>query len=122
MLRRGNPRPSLGPDRWEKWCIKNLSDKALAQALKLHNYMVMTNVFPGNIKDMWLTMVHKRGVQTDLTNYRGLLLFNFLANSPMMWLNHNLTSYATKVGLIPETQIATQQGVQSRDMMGFLTG
>ncbi len=40
MLRKGNPKPSPGPDGWEKWCIKALSDKTLELVVRLHNYMV----------------------------------------------------------------------------------
>ncbi|KAG6894891.1 hypothetical protein C0992_004075 [Termitomyces sp. T32_za158] len=59
MLRKGNPRPSPGPDRWEKWCVKNLSDGALLKVLDLHNYLVMNASFPGMVKDTHLTYLHK---------------------------------------------------------------
>ena len=29
MIRRGNAKPSPGPDGWEKWIVKALSDEAL---------------------------------------------------------------------------------------------
>ncbi|KAF5380096.1 hypothetical protein D9615_006221 [Tricholomella constricta] len=122
MLRKGNPRPSPGPDGWEKWCIKNLSDHALELVLGLHNYSVMNSRFPGDVKDAHLTYFHKRGVRTDLSNWRGLLISNFLANSPMTWLNFNLSPYSARLGIIPETQVATQPGVQTRDLMSFLAG
>jgi hypothetical protein len=46
LLRRGNQKPSPGPDQWEKWCVKALSDNALALVLDLHNYVVMNSRFP----------------------------------------------------------------------------
>ncbi|KII90984.1 hypothetical protein PLICRDRAFT_174330 [Plicaturopsis crispa FD-325 SS-3] len=122
MLRRGNQRPSPGPDGWEKWCVKSLSDNALLLVLDLHNYVAMHAHFPGDLKDMTIIMIHKRGIRTDLSNWRGLFLSNFLANSPMSWLNYSLNPYATRLGIIPETQVATQQGVQTRDLMSFLAG
>jgi hypothetical protein len=122
MLRKGTPRPSPGPDGWEKWVIKTLSDKSLSLVLDLHNYIITNARFPGDIKDMWLTMFHKRGIRTDLRNWRGLLISNFIANSPMTWLNHLLVPYASKLQLIPETQVATQKGVQTRDMISLLSG
>ncbi|KAJ7885427.1 hypothetical protein B0H13DRAFT_1497873, partial [Mycena leptocephala] len=85
LLRRGNQKPSPGPDCWEKWLVKALSDFALALVLDLHNYMVMNSRFPGDVKEMWITMFHKRGLLTDLTNWRGLFLSNFLANSPILY-------------------------------------
>jgi hypothetical protein len=122
LLPKGNPRPSPGPDRWEKWCVKNLSDKVLQLVLDLHNYSVINARFPGDIKDTHLTYFHKRGIRTDLSNWRGLLISNFLANSPMTWLNFKLSPYAAQMGIIPETQVATQPGVQTRDLMSFLSG
>jgi hypothetical protein len=120
LLRRGNNRPSPGPDGWEKWIIKSLSDDALNLVLDLHNYQVMNSRFPGDIKDMWLTMFHKRGVRTNLSNWRGLLLSNVLANSPMAWLNCSLIQYSSEKRILPDTQVAAQPGVQTRDLMSFL--
>ena len=44
------------------------------------------------------------------------MLSNFLANSPMTWLNYKMVPYAAKKKIIPEPQVATNQGVQTRDM------
>ena len=94
MLRKGNPQPSPGPDEWEKWHVKNPSDRVLQLVLDLHNYLVVNASFLGNIKDTHLTYFHKCGICTDLLNWRGLLISNFLANSPMTWLNFKLSPYA----------------------------
>jgi hypothetical protein len=120
MIRRGNHRPSPGPDRWEKWTVKSLSDKALSLVLDLHNHEVLNSCFPGTIKDMWLTTIYKRGTQTDLKNWRGLSFNNFLANSPMTWLNQCLIRYAAEKRILPDTQVAAQPGVQTRDLMSYL--
>jgi hypothetical protein len=121
MIRRGNHRPAPGPDGWEKWLIKNLSDHTLSLVMDLLNFVVIHSHFPGNVKDMWLTMFHKRGIHTNLTNWRGLMISNFMANAPMTWLNYLLVPYAACKSLIPETQVATQQGVQTRDVMSYLS-
>jgi len=65
---------------------------------------------------MWLMMFHK-WIHTDLSNWRGLLLSNVLANSPMAWLNCCLS----EKGILPDTQVAVQPGVQTCDLMSFLT-
>ncbi|KAJ7015871.1 hypothetical protein C8F04DRAFT_876197, partial [Mycena alexandri] len=122
VLRKGTPRPAPGRDEWEKWLIKSLTDRALGIVLRLHNYIVMNAKFPGDLKDMTHTMFHKRGLRTDLSNWRGLLLSNFLANSPLAWLNFNLIPYIAKLRILPDTQVATQQGVQTRDLMSYLSG
>jgi hypothetical protein len=122
MIRRGNHRPSPGPDRWEKWTVKSLSDKALSLVLDLHNYEVMNSCFPGTIKDLWLTTVFKKGLRTDLKNWRGLAFSNFLANSPMTWLNQCLIRYSAEKSILPDTQVAAQPGVQTRDLMSYLAG
>jgi hypothetical protein len=122
MIRRGNARPSPGPDGWEKWIVKALSDEALQLVLELVNYMVKNSRFPGDVKDMWLTASHKKGLHTQLSNWRGLMLSNFLANVPMAWLNYSLISYASAKRILPDTQVAAQPGVQTRDLMSFLAG
>ena len=122
LTRRGNARPSPGPDGLEKWCVKSLSDFSLAPILELHNYMTLNSCFPGNTKDMYLSMFHKRGLRTDLNNWRGLMISNFIANSPMTWLNFLLTPYIATNSILPDTQVATQQGVQTRDLTSFLSG
>ena len=121
LLRRGNQRPSPGPDGWEKWCVKNLSDAALQLVLDLHNYEVINASFPGDVKDMTCTMFHKRNLFTDLSNWRGIMLSNFIANTPMTWLTNLLTSYSSRLNIIPETQVAAQQGVQTRDVIAYLS-
>jgi len=39
----------------------------------------------------------------------------------MTWLTNLLTAYTSKLGIIPETQVATQQGVQTRDVISYLS-
>ncbi|KAK0436140.1 hypothetical protein EV421DRAFT_1662747, partial [Armillaria borealis] len=72
MLRKGNNKPSPGPDGWEKWCVKALNDQTLELVLQLHNYMVNHSTFPGNVKDVWATALYKKGLRTDLSNYPGI--------------------------------------------------
>jgi hypothetical protein len=50
------------------------------------------------------------------------MISNFLANSPMTWLNHLLTPYIATNHILPDMQVATQQGVQMRDLTSFLAG
>jgi hypothetical protein len=121
MIRHGNHRPAPGPDGWEKWIIKNLSDYVLNLVMDLLNFIAIHSHFPGNIKDMWLTMFHKRGICMNLTNWHGLMISNFMANALMTWLNYLLIPYAAKKLLIPDTQVATQQGVQTRDVISYLS-
>jgi hypothetical protein len=84
--------------------------------------MVVNSRFPGDIKDMWLTAFHKKALHTQLSNWRGLMLSNFLANAPMAWLNYSLILYASAKRILPDTQVAAQPGVQTRDLMSFLAG
>ncbi|KAG0702051.1 hypothetical protein DFH29DRAFT_789671, partial [Suillus ampliporus] len=80
-LRKGNPRPSPGPDRWEKWCVKSLSDTALCLVLQLVNYEICNSHFPASVKPTNMTTIwrqrscntiYKRGPKTSLANYRGI--------------------------------------------------
>ncbi|KAJ7708993.1 hypothetical protein B0H17DRAFT_916723 [Mycena rosella] len=40
----------------------------------------------------------------------------------MSWLNFNLVPYIAKTRILPDTQVTTQQGVQTRDLMSYLAG
>lgn len=40
----------------------------------------------------------------------------------MTWLNFCLAPYVSKLGIIPDTQVAMQQGVQTHDLMSYLAG
>ncbi|PFH46327.1 hypothetical protein AMATHDRAFT_7972, partial [Amanita thiersii Skay4041] len=85
LLRRGNPRPAPGPDRWEKWMIKTLPDSALTIILKMLNYEITTSHIPNSIKPCSLSLIHKRASRLQLTNYRDTTIL-----SQMVKLLHNL--------------------------------
>ncbi|PIL26788.1 hypothetical protein GSI_11124 [Ganoderma sinense ZZ0214-1] len=121
LLRKGNPRPAPGPDLWEKWCVRTLSDSSLSLVLDLVNYEITTSTFPECVKPTLLSTIFKRGPRTDLTNYRGITCSNLLKNLPFAWLNHLLSPYLTAQQILPQTQIATQPGVQARDLTSFLS-
>ncbi|KAJ7228423.1 hypothetical protein GGX14DRAFT_530225 [Mycena pura] len=40
----------------------------------------------------------------------------------MSWLNLNLVPYIARLRILPDTQVATQQGVQTRDLISYLSG
>ena len=48
------------------------------------------------------------------------MLSNLIFSLPFTWLNQALTTYNTRIGLIPDTQLATQAGLQSRDLTSAL--
>ena len=116
LLRKGNARPAPGPDRWEKWFIKALSDDALSLVLKLLNYEIIHSHFPDIVKPSTVSTIFKRGSRFDLSNYRGICCSNFLLSTPFTWLNHCLGPYISQHGLLPPGQIATQPGVQGHDL------
>lgn len=121
VLRRGNQRPAPGPDQCEKWVVKSMGDKALSVILKLVNYIIAHNRFPGDIKATMLLYLYKKGLMTALINWRGIMMSNFIAQSPMAILNIGLTPYMSRKGIVPPTQMACQKGAQSRDLISFLS-
>ena len=116
LLRKGNAWPAPGPDRWEKWFLKALSDSSLTLVLRLLNYEILTSHIPDAVKPSTISTIFKRGSRLDLTNYRGICCSNFLLSAPFAWLNHCLGPYLTRHAVIPAGQIATQPGVQGRDL------
>jgi hypothetical protein len=81
-LRKGNARPAPGPDRWEKWFIKALSDTSLSLVLDLLNYEITHSHFPDAVKPSTISTIIKRGSPFDLVNYRGVCCSNFLLSTP----------------------------------------
>jgi len=69
LLSRGNSRPTPGPDGWEKWFLRYLSDGALSIVLKLVNHILSHSHVPDCIKPTNLSTIHKRGPNTYLFNY-----------------------------------------------------
>ncbi|KAF5377888.1 hypothetical protein D9615_006803 [Tricholomella constricta] len=120
LLGKGNTRPTPGPDGWEKWMICKLPDRALLIVLRLANFTIMTSHFPPSVKETNISTIHKRGSPIFLSNYRGITCNNFLLNLPFAWLNSLLTPYVSKHSIIPHTQIATQPGVQGRDLISLI--
>ena len=116
LLCKGNARPAPGPDRWEKWFIKNLSDMALSLVLELLNYEIANSHFPDAVKPSTISMIWKRGSCFDLLNYRGVCCSNFLLSTPFARLNLCLTPYIAKLTILPPGQVATQPGVQGHDL------
>ncbi|KAK0458012.1 uncharacterized protein EV420DRAFT_1270768, partial [Desarmillaria tabescens] len=76
LIRKGNPRPAPGPDRWEKWMVKSLHDFSFQLVLDLWNYCIDTSHFPSCVKPSSISLIHKRGDATDLTNFRGICTSN----------------------------------------------
>ncbi len=67
-----------------------------------------------------LLTMHKWGLTTQLKNKCGVMLSNFLTSLPFAWLSLCLNQYNTAHPLIPQSQIATQCGVQGQDLTSFL--
>jgi hypothetical protein len=120
LLSKGNSRPTPGPDGWEKWMVRRLHDGSLRVVLALVNYIVQTSHCPPCVKPTNISTIHKRGPNTHLANYRGIACSNLLLNLPFAWLNSLLTPYLTKHHVIPDCQVATQPGVQGRDIISFI--
>ncbi|KAG1888731.1 hypothetical protein F4604DRAFT_1877236 [Suillus subluteus] len=110
-----------GPDRWEKWCVKSLSDTALRLVLQLVNYEICNSHFPASVKPTNMTTIYKHGPKTSLANYRRICCSNFLLNIPFAWLNSLLIPYLVRLCVLPKGQVATQPGMQGRDLTSFLS-
>ncbi|KAK4703706.1 hypothetical protein P7C70_g2510, partial [Phenoliferia sp. Uapishka_3] len=120
LLRKGNRAPSPGPDGWEKWSLLLLSDKALTLPLKLLNVTLATNYYSDASRQSYLLPWYKRGVPTELENYRFVAFSCAIPMQAATIFSAALQEYSERRGLIPPEQIATQKGVQGRDSLSFL--
>jgi ribonuclease HI len=82
--------------------------------------MLTNNYFSGIRRNFIITMYKNRGLSTDLRNYRGIVLSCFLYSTASAFFTNKIQDYSTELGLIPSSQIATQKGVQARDLTSLL--
>ena len=121
LLRKGNSRPTPGPDGWEKWFLRHITDDSLSIILRLLNFIISNSHFPSCTKHTNISTIHKRGPNTLLTNYRGIACSNLILNLPFAWLNTHLSPYVTQQNIVPQTQVAAQPGTQPRDLLSFIS-
>lgn len=119
-LLHGNPRPSPGPDGWEKWALVHADNEFLMVVTNLANYVILSSYFPDPMKSAYITPVYKRGDTTDPANYRGVCHSNLMYNLVSTWFNSNFRDYLWQKGLVSPTQVAGQAGVQPGDMISLL--
>ena len=119
-LGHGNPRPSPGPDHWEKWALRQTTDAFLNLIVQLSNHMICTNYFPTRVKGNFTSPLYKRGDITDPRNYRGIVFANCIYNIVTSWFTRQFQRWIWRLDLLPQLQIATQQGVQPGDLTNFL--
>lgn len=120
VLGKGNPRPSPGPDGWEKWALRNASDEFLQIVIALANYIITHSYFPEQLKEAFITPRFKRGDFTDPKNYRGIAHSNLLYNIVSTWFGTSLRDHVWRKGLLNPTQISGQAGVQPGDALSLL--
>lgn len=121
VLAKGKAAPSPGPDDWEKWALRRSGDHWLEVIANLANYVIMTNHFPPVLKQNYIVPLYKKGDATNPTNYRGIALANTLQILIASWFTTQLSQYVWRMGFIPPTQIAAQQGARVGDMTHLLS-
>lgn len=121
LILRGNPKPSPGPDGWERWALRRASDRFLLLVSDIINYTVHTNYFPDALKMNWIVPLPKpKDDLSDMKNWRGIVHANCLYNTITSWFSGAFQSWVWERKLLAPTQVATQQGVQISDLSSFL--
>lgn len=121
QLGRGNPKPSPGPDSWEKWALKACNAEFLKLVTDLANYMIANNYFPSCTKENWIVPLPKpRDDLADMKNWRGIVHSNCLYNLVTACFTNQFQAWVWDTKLLAPTQVATQQGVQIGDLTSFL--
>ncbi|GFZ45751.1 hypothetical protein JCM24511_03480 [Saitozyma sp. JCM 24511] len=120
VLRKGNQKPSPGPDGWEKWAVRAATPAFLETILLLCNYSIVHNYFPPRLKQNYISPLYKRGDAMQPDNYRAVVFANCLHNIIMSWFAMFLQETAWDLTYLPPTQVATQRLCQSGDLMHFL--
>lgn len=122
MIKNGNRKPSPGPDGVEKWYHQHLSERANDISRSITNHVIMNNYWgeSGDLKAVTMLGLYKKGIFSNLSNYRFLWLTNFHAAAATSQFARCLQDYSVSMSLLPLYQIATRPGTQTRDLTSFI--
>ena len=115
-----NNNKACGFDRIPNEFIKNAPDQLFTFLTILFNRIKDENIFPCGWNRGRITLVHKRGVRTMLSNYRPLTVLISLCGLYSKVLNGRLTQVVERHGLLGETQGGFRKGRGSADNIFIL--
>lgn len=102
---------SCGPDELPAFIIKEYCEYGIVQTLTyLVNQSFEKGVFPDVLKMAVVTPIHKKGSQTDITNYRPIALTSVIAKIVEYCMLDRLNSFLNKFEIITHLQHGFRKG------------
>ena len=89
--------------------------------IQLFLYILETQKFPKTWNLSLIKPVHKSGLQTKCTNYRGLCISNHLSKIFTSILNERLESYVKLKHILPHQSLGFRKGFRTEDAMFILS-
>ena len=89
--------------------------------IQLFSYILETQKFPKTWNLSLIKPVHKSGLQTKCTNYRGLCISDHLSKIFTSILNERLESYVKLKHILPHQSLGFRKGFRTEDAMFILS-
>jgi len=101
---------SPGVDCVRNEFLKNLPLKWSDALTTMFNTSISTEIFPKNLLNIEVVMLHKKGDTTDPRNYRGISLINTVLKTLTSVLLRRLETWVEDNNLLPEAQAGFRKG------------
>ena len=106
---------SEGYDGTHNEMISSSPDILLDLLNKLMNICIDKSLVPNSLTLELISLIHKKGNQSDLSNYRGICVSSALLKILCSLLNNRIQSFCTENGLIHKNQIGFQKNCRTTD-------
>lgn len=102
---------ATGPDLISNEFYRALPLVGKEALLHLFNSIITTETCPDSWSDVIVTMIFKKGVQTDPKNYRGIALVNHITKLFTYILKNRLEKWVIAHNILPGSQFGFREGI-----------
>ncbi len=95
--------------------LKLMPETLQYKILTFFNAIFINCIYPLLWRTNFLTPIHKKGTNTETSNYRGIAVGSNLSKLFLSILNTRLTRFCTKMQIIPSNQLGYQKGCRTSD-------
>ena len=95
--------------------LKLMPETLQYKILTFFNAIFINCIYPLLWRTNFLTPIHKKGCNTETSNYRGIAVGSNLSKLFLGILNTRLTKFCNKMGIIPPNQLGYQKGCRTSD-------
>ncbi|MDP6303844.1 MAG: reverse transcriptase family protein [Candidatus Nitrosopelagicus sp.] len=95
--------------------LKLMPETLQYKILTFFNAIFINSIYPLLWRTNFLTPIHKKGSNTETSNYRGIAVGSNLSKLFLSILNTRLTKFCNKMEIIPSNQLGYRKGCRTSD-------